>query len=129
MDAVDLADLRADFNSLLTSGRCTVYGLTYNSQKGLDEPSTTPLKQHVPCSIMSVSSIRDPNITSIVQSLNISYEQYRRIEIPYGTVSIKQDYRLVKEPVKTTSDTYQVVEAVQPDETTPLSLILHCRKL
>lgn len=112
-----------------TGVRCTVEGLTYNSGKDLYEPPYVTKKAHVFASISSLASIRDPNITTVVQSLNISFEAYRQISIAAGTVEIKPDDLIVKEPVTTQSDAYQVVEAVQADETSPLSLILHCRKL
>lgn len=107
----------------------TVQGLTYNATKKLYEPPLTNKAEDVPFSVASITSIKDPDIASEARRLNITFERYRRLTGPYGVVSVRRDDQLVKQPVGAGSDRYIVVEAIAPDETSPLELILHCQKL
>lgn len=124
----EVEELRDEAEAELTD-RCTVQGLTWNADKNLWEPPYVVEDTNVPCSIASLSRLRDPNIATIVQSMNISFEAYRQVTLPVGRIEIKPDKQILKEPVTDTSARYQVVQAVQADETSPLTLILHCRKL
>lgn len=119
----------ADYHSKYGAA-CTVKGLTYNAVNGLYEPPYVNVATGLYCSIKSLTSISDPNIASVVQTLEISFRAYRLITVPYGLVTVLRDFIIAREPyVEGVSATYQVVEAVAPDETASVELILHCRKL
>lgn len=128
LSASEVADLRAEAIDEM-SDLCTVQSLTYNAPKKLYEPPYINLRTGVPCKIASLASMTDPDVATYVQTLNISFETYRQITLPVGLVTVRPDYRIVKEPVGAGADTYLVVQAVAPDETSPLTLRLHCRKL
>jgi hypothetical protein len=109
--------------------KCTVQGLTYNATKKLWAPPMVAKKEGLYCSISSLASLRDPDLATYVQTINISVMLYRRITFAYGEASVRAGDIIIKEPVSATSHRYVVVEAVAPDETSPLNVVLHCRKL
>jgi hypothetical protein len=108
---------------------CTIRGLTWNATKKLWLPPYQVKAENIPCSIHSLATLRDPDIADYIRTINISQMLYRRITLPYGLVQIVADDQIIKEPVTGVSDRYVVVEAVAPDETSSISLILHCRKV
>lgn len=111
------------------NGRCTIRDLTYNVTKKLYEPPFVDIATGVPCDIQSLATLQDPDVATYVKSLDISFQAYRRIAIPVGTATVRPDARIVTEPLGAGSSTYLVVQAVAPDETIPVELVLHCRKL
>lgn len=118
----------AEFHRL-TGVPCTIQGPTWNPTKKLYGPPYIVRDTGVYASIRSLASLRDPDVYSKVQELNISYNAYRQITIPHSDTAPVRDDRIVKEPVSATSDVYQVIEAIAPDETTPMAWLLHCQKV
>lgn len=119
----ELADMRAEV-ALSLDDIGSLSGFTYNS--GTDTwglPVVVKIAK-TPVEIRTIASVVDPAIMSVVQSLNISYEQYRQLVIPYTKVAIRPD-----DTMKVRGSVYVVVQAMQPDETEPLEIVLHCRKL
>ncbi len=116
---------------------CSLQELTYYPNKRLYSPPYATVEAGVPVSIASLASLQDPRINTVIERFNISVEKYRQLTMPntperaerFNPSTAGPDQHIVKEPVGPTSDRYIVVEAMSPDETTPLEIILHCQKV
>ena len=108
---------------------CTVSGLTYYSATKLYGPPRVVKAVDVYMTIISLASLTDPDVASMVRELNISYNAYRRITCPYDVVAIVRDDRIFVQPIVSGSRVYQVVEVVADDENAPVELVMHCQKV
>ena len=108
---------------------CTVRRLTYDPVKKLYSPPYVNTAENIPFSVASLASLRDPQFSSAALRLNIGFDRYRLLTCPYGVVDIGRDYYVIQEPVSSASNRYLVVEAMAPDESSPLELVLHCQKV
>lgn len=110
---------------------CTLLRGTYDARSELTGPPYNPVPggSGLPVSVNSSSSFEDPDVDTVLKQAEISIQEYRRLTMPFGLVEVRKDDMFVKEPVNPNSDKYLVIEVIAPDETSPLSLFMHCQKM
>lgn len=118
----------ADFHRA-TGALCTIQNATLDVTTGIYGPPYTTQVANVYVSIASIATIGNPNIINTAVNLGISTNDYRLLTVAVGQAVFRQGTRIVKQPVTGTSDTYEVVQAMAPDETTAFDVVLHCQKI
>lgn len=126
-----LAIGRQNVSSYITEGGiiARILGLTYNSTS---RTYTTPYVikyQDVPITVASMEMVRDPDITNLVSSLNISLVAYRRITMPALDSQGNERSIRIDDRIRTDLATYQVVRVKAQDATGGLELVLDTKKI
>jgi hypothetical protein len=124
MDAAELAQIRADF-AAINGDTAALTGLTYNSTTELYGPPYATKAARVAVEVHSLASLHDPDLQSYALGHDISFEQYRQVTAAYSSkwTARAGDRWTVR------GHEYEIVEAVQPDETEVFQIVTHCRKL